>query len=85
MQNVINVTPNEVVLLKAIRETGKRMGVDAAKVAVPYENPFPVKQVGSGTFASALRKGLVGTQDYGTKDHAVWLTKAALKVLSQLP
>lgn len=68
------VTANELTLLKAIIASAKELHVDPVKMAIPCVNPFDSKHVGSGTYASAMRKGLVASQDYGTKDHAVSLT-----------
>ena len=72
-------TMNELILLKCIAKTARGLKVDPTEMAVPFENPFENKHVGSGTFASCLRKGLVTSQDYGTKDHAVSLTQAGLE------
>jgi hypothetical protein len=74
----VHVTDNELTLLKAIVEEAKKMGVDPVATAIPCVNPFESKHVGSGTYAAAIRKGLVESQDYGTKDHAVSLTKDGL-------
>lgn len=73
------VTQNELVLLKAIAKTAKDLKVNPVEVAVPYNNPFENKYIGAGTMASAMRKGLVESQDYGTKQHAVSLTQVGFE------
>ncbi len=80
VEAAINVTANELAVLKAIAKTARTLKVDPVEMAVPFENPFAVKQVGSGSMASAMRKGLVHSQDYGTKDHAVSLTALGLEM-----
>lgn len=76
----ITVSDNEMTLLQAIRDAARKMKVNPVDVAIPCVNPFENKYVGSGTFASAMRKGLIGSQDYGTKEHAVFLTELGLQV-----
>jgi hypothetical protein len=81
--NEVKVTVNELTLLQAIRSAAKELKVDPVEMAVPCVNPFATKQQGSGTYASAMRKGLVQSQDYGTKDHAVSLTELGAAVLKR--
>lgn len=78
--NDIRVTEKEMTLLKAIAAEAKKLKVDPVEMAVPCVNPFETKQQGSGTYASAMRKGLVHSQDYGTVNHAVSLTPLGLEV-----
>lgn len=73
-RETVSVSANELTLLQAIVESAKELGVDPVEMAIPCVNPFESKHVGSGTYASAMRKGLVESQDYGTADHAVSLT-----------
>lgn len=68
------VTANELTLLHAIARTARELKVNPVETAVTYENPFENKYIGAGAMASAMRKGLVESQGYGTKDHAVSLT-----------
>lgn len=79
----VKVTVNELTLLQAISAKAKEMKVDVVDMAVPCVNPFATKQQGSGTYASAMRKGLVHSQDYGTVNHAVSLTELGLAVLKR--
>lgn len=76
----IKVTANELTLLKAIATSAKQLKVDPVKMAIPCVNPFESKYVGSGTYASLMRKGLVESQDYGTVNHRVSLSKAGFEV-----
>lgn len=78
--NDIRVTDNELTLLKAIAQSAKKLNVDPVQMAIPCVNPFATKQIGSGTYASCMRKGLVASQDYGTVNHAVSLTPLGLEV-----
>ena len=73
------VTANEQMLLKAIIAEAKKLEVDPVAMAVPCVNPFATKQIGSGTYASLMRKGMVESQDYGTVNHAVSLTKLGME------
>lgn len=74
----ITVTDNELFLLKAIVAEAHKQKVDPVEMAIPCINPFESKHVGSGTYAAAIRKGLVQSQDYGTKNHSVSLTPEGL-------
>lgn len=79
----IRVTEKELTLLQAIRASAKELKVDPVEMCIPCVNPFPTKQQGSGTYASAMRKGLVYSQDYGTVNHAVSLTQLGAAVLKR--
>lgn len=74
----IKTTDNELTLLRAIAAEARRLKVDPTEMAIPCVNPFPTKQIGSGTYASLMRKGLVFSQDYGTVNHRVGLTPDGL-------
>lgn len=76
----IRVSANEITLICAIAASAKELKVDITEMAIPCVNPFESKHVGSGTYASVMRKGLVVSQDYGTADHAVYLTEDGMKV-----
>lgn len=77
--NVI-VSENELTLVKAIAAEGRKLGIDITSTAVERVNPFENKYIGAGTYASAMKKGLVKTQDYGTVNHAVYLTPLGLEI-----
>lgn len=79
----VKVTVNELTLLQAIRAGAKELKVDPVEMCIPCVNPFATKQQGSGTYASAMRKGLVYSQDYGTVNHAVSLTELGMQVLKR--
>lgn len=76
----IRVTENELTLLRAIRDSAKKLGVDPVEMAIPCVNPFDTKQKGSGTYASLMRKEMVQSQDYGTVNHRVSLTPLGLEM-----
>lgn len=79
----VKVTEKELTLLQAIRSAAKELKVHPVETCVPCVNPFATKQQGSGTYASAMRKGLVYSQDYGTVNHAVSLTLLGMEVLKR--
>jgi hypothetical protein len=76
----IRVTDNELTLLHAIASSARKLKVDPVEMAIPCVNPFATKQQGSGTYASLMRKGMVESQDYGTVNHRVSLTKLGLEM-----